>query len=31
MRKFAISSLLTLALFLLTAASVFAESTGPGI
>ncbi len=31
MRKFALSSLLTFALFLVTAISVLADSTGPGI
>lgn len=31
MRKFALSSILTLALFLVTAISVLADSTGPGI
>jgi hypothetical protein len=31
MRKYALSSLLALALFLLTAASVLADSTGPGV
>jgi hypothetical protein len=31
MRKFVLSSLLTVALFVVTALSVFAGSTGPGI
>jgi hypothetical protein len=31
MRRFAMSTLLTLALFVITAVSVFADSTGPGI
>lgn len=31
MRKFALSSVLTLALFLVTALTVLADSTGPGI
>jgi len=31
MRKFALSSILTLALLLATAISVLADSTGPGI
>lgn len=31
MRKFVLSSLLTLAVFVVTALSVFADSTGPGI
>jgi hypothetical protein len=31
MRRFALSTLLTLALFVVTAVSVFADGTGPGI
>jgi hypothetical protein len=31
MRKFALSAVLTFALFVVTAVSVFAGSTGPGI
>ena len=31
MRKFALSSILTLVLFVATALSVLADSTGPGI
>ena len=31
MRKFAISSIITVALFVITAISVLADSTGPGI
>lgn len=31
MRKFALSSILTMAMFLITAVSVLADSTGPGV